>query len=89
MSNTLKGKSEFDNLQTLGQSFNDVDSTITTNGFLVGMVGRKITFATTTTTVANDTLSVAFSENGTALYTYKLIYTDSTQATIISAERTA
>ncbi len=89
MSNTLKGKSEFDNLQTLGQSFNDVDSTITTNGFLVGLVGRKIDFTVSTTSIAGDTLTVAFSENGTALYTYKLIYTDGSQGTILSAERTA
>lgn len=89
MSNTLKGHSEFDNLQTLGQSFNDVDSTITTNGFLVGLVGRKIIVTISTTSISNDTQSFAFSENGTALYTLKLIFTDSTYSQLISAERTA
>lgn len=89
MSNTLKGHSEFDNLQTLGQAFNDVDSTLTTNGFLVGLVGRKVTVTISTTTISNDTQSFAFSENGTALYTLKLIFTDATYNQLMSAERTA
>jgi hypothetical protein len=87
--NTLKGKSDYDNLQTLGQAFNDVDSTITTNGFLVGLVGRKVTVTISTTTSSNDTQSFSFSENGTPLYTLTLIFTDSTYSQLLSAERTA
>lgn len=87
--NTVKGKSEYDNLQTLGQAFNDVDSTITTNGFLVGLVGRKVTVTISMTTVTGDTQSFAFSENGIALYTLKLIFTDATCTQLMSAERTA
>lgn len=89
MSHTLKGLSERDANQTLKSSYNDIDASLTSTGFLTGLVGRKMVFTISTTTVSNDTVSIAFSENGTALYTYKLIYTDSTQATIISAERTA
>lgn len=89
MSNTTKGLSDFDGTQTLRSAFNDVDSTLTTNGFLVGLVGRKVVVTISTTTVSNDTQSFAFSENGTALYTLKLIFVDSTYAQLVSAERTA
>lgn len=87
--NTLKQLSEFDGTQTLRQALNDVDSSYTTSGFLTALVGRKIIFTTTTTTVSGDTLNLAFSENGIALYTLQLIFTDGTQATIISAARIA
>lgn len=89
MSDTRKPFSEYDANQALQQSFNPVDGTLSTNGFLVGLVGRKITQTITTTTVTGDTSIFAFSENGIALYTYTVIYTDGTQTTFLSAERTA
>ena len=88
MSNTQKTMSERDANQTLQLSFNDVDASLTSAGFLVGKVGRKVVLSFSTTSVANDTQTYAFSENGTALYSLKLIFTDSTYATMISAERT-
>lgn len=87
MSNTNKRFSEFDANQTLQASFNDVDASLTTSGFLTGKVGRKIEQTITTTTSPNDTLIFTFSENGTELYQYKIIYTDNTYTTMISAER--
>ena len=87
MSNTTKGFSERDAGQTQQLSFNDVDASITTAGFLVGKVGRKVVLTISTTSVSNDTQTFAFSENGTALYSLKLIFTDSTYATLVSAER--
>ena len=42
-----------------------------------------------TTTVPNDTETYAFSENGTPLYSLKVIYTDGSRATFMSAERVA
>lgn len=89
MANTLKQLSEFDGTQTLRQSLNDVDSSHTTSGFLTGVVGRSIGFTTTTTTVAGDTLVVAYTENAIALYTFTLVFTSATQQTLISATRTA
>lgn len=87
MSSTQKGFSERDPNQVLPLSFNDVDNSLTTAGFLVGKVGRKVTLTISTTTLSNDTQTFAFSENGVNLYSLKLIFTDSTYATLVSAER--
>lgn len=89
MANTTKRLSERDANQTLQGSFNDVDFSITTNGFLIGKVGRKVELQVTTTTVANDTAIYTFSENGTTLYQYTIIYTNGSRTLMLSAERTA
>lgn len=88
MANTTKPLSERDANQTLKHAYNDVDGSLTTNGFLVGKVGRKIIQTITTTNVPNDTVILNFYEDSDLLYQYKLIYTDNTQTTLISAERT-
>lgn len=87
--NTTKRFSERDSGQTLQASFNDVDSSLTTNGYLTGKVGRKITQTISTTTVVGDTATFQFLESGTLLYTLTIIYTDATQSIMLSAERTA
>lgn len=87
MSNTIKAPSDLDYSQTLQGAYNDVDATLSTNGFLVGKIGRKVVVTVSTTTVANDTETYAFSENALALYSLKLIYTDGTRANLLSAER--
>ena len=89
MANTTKGLSERDYQQTLKASFNDIDSSLTTNGYLTGKIGRKIVQAITTTTVTDDTAIFTFSESGTMLYQLTIIYTNSSQSVMISAERTA
>lgn len=88
MARTNKPLSDQDPQQTLQYAFNDVDATLTTNGFLVGEVGRKITLTVSTTTVANDTYTYSFYDPlSVLLYQIQLIYTDATQATLISATR--
>jgi hypothetical protein len=89
MSQTTKKLSERDANQTLQASFNDIDSSITTNGFLTGKVGRKITQTISQTTVPGDTATFSFLESGTLLYTLTIVYTDSSQSVMLSAERTA
>jgi len=89
MSDSLKQMSDRDAAQVQRFVFNDSDKSLTTNGFLVGMVGRKITQVISTTTVANDTATFTFIENGTTLFQYTLIFTDGTQSVMLSAERTA
>lgn len=89
MSNTTKRLSERDGQQTLQLSFNDVDASLATTGFLTAKVGRKVTLTILTTNIVNDTEAYAFSESGIALYTYVLIYTSSSRTTLISAERIA
>lgn len=89
MSNITKSLSERDANQVLQSIYNQVDASITTAGFLVGKVGNKIALTISTTTITNDTETYAFTENGTALYSLKIIYTDGNRTTLVSAERTA
>ena len=86
---TSKPKSQQDANQTLQYAFNDVDATLSVNGFLVGKVGHRITRTVTTTSQPNDTEVYAFSDSGTPLYTLTIVYTDGSQATMLYAERSA
>lgn len=70
-------------------AYNDVDKSLTVNGFLVGKVGAKVDATIATTNVANDTIIFNFSDNGTALYEITVVYTDGTRSDLLSAERTA
>lgn len=80
--------SERDANQTLQSAYNDVDATISTNGFLVGKVGNKIILAVTTTTSPNDTYTYSFfTDLTTQLYQLQVIYTDSSQTQLVSATR--
>lgn len=65
-------------------AYNDVDKTISTNGFLVGKIGARVDAAT-----AGDTTVFTFSDNGVFLYEITVVYTDASQTTLLSAERTA
>jgi hypothetical protein len=87
MSITQKPLSHLDYEQTMQSSYNDVNATLSVDGFLTGKIGRKVELAISTTTIANDTEVYSFSESGTALYALKIIYTDGTRAQMISAER--
>lgn len=89
MSKTSKRSTRKDGMQTLQMAYNDVDASLTTNGFLVGKVGHKVTLDIQTTTVINDTELYSFFDNTELLYQIKLIYTDETKAILISAERVA
>lgn len=87
MSNTTKRLSDVDANSALRGAFNDADMSLTINGYLVGVVGRKVTMAISTTSVANDTETYTFSENATNLYAIKVIYTTGTRDVFLSAER--
>ena len=78
---TTKQPSDLDYSQAIQTSFNDVNATISTDGFLVGKVGRRFDLAISTTTVSNDTETYTFSENGTTLYVIKIVYTDGSRST--------
>lgn len=93
---TTKPLSERDGNQVLQGAFNDVDKTISTNGFLVGKVNHKITRVDTnpiflTGLQAGDDYS--FFDNSVGgpglLYTLRLIFSDATRGTLVSAERVA
>lgn len=87
MSNTIKPFSEFDNQQIHQKSFNQESGTIGVDGFLAGLVGRRIDLAISTTTIGSDTETYSFSENGTPLFSYKVVYTDGSRSLILYAVR--
>ncbi len=86
---TKKGLSERDGSQVLQAAANDANGTLGVDGFLAGKVGRKVVLSISTTTVANDTETYVFSENGISLISYEIIYTDGNRTLMISAERIA
>lgn len=85
MIKTEKLMSDRDANQTLRFVYNDVDASVTTNGFLIAKVGRKVEIDVSGGSVAVYT----FKENGVTLYQYTLTYTDASRVQLISAERTA
>lgn len=87
MANTTKGLASIEGNQALQGAINISDMSLSTSGFLVGKVGRKIDVAISTTNVANDTETYSFSESGSALYALRLVYTSGTRETLLSAER--
>ncbi len=86
---TLKPASDLDSTQNIQRSYNDVNASLTMDGFLTGLVGRRIDLAISTTNLTNDTETYTFSENGTQLYIYKIVYTDGSRSTMLYALRTA
>lgn len=87
---TSKRLSERDAAQVSQSIYNQIDASITTSGFLSAKIGNKITFTISTTSVTGDTNTVSFfDQQTTLLYSLKLIFSDATQGTLLSAERTA
>jgi len=89
MAESTKPLSEYDYQQVFQKAYNKESSTIGIDGFISGVIGRKISVAISTTTIADDTETYSFSENSKALYTITVIYTDGTRETLLSVERTA
>lgn len=87
MSQINKPMTKRDDEQVLRSVYNDVNATISVDGFLTGKVGNKVEMAISTTNVANDTETYTYSDNATSLFAIKIIYTDGTRATMLSAER--
>lgn len=91
MAKTVKILSGLDANQTLQGAYNDVDGSLTANGYLVGKVGRRVTLAISTTTAAGDTETYTFAEhNGVAyidLYAIKIVYTTGDRDVLLYAER--
>lgn len=89
MADTTKPLSDRDYAQALQSSYNQVNATMSVDGFIVGKVGHKVTLAISTTTIANDTETYSFSDGATPLYQIRIIYTDGSRALLLSAERIA
>lgn len=86
---TVKPASNLSSENVLRSAHNEVNASLSTDGFLVGKVGRRIQLVISTTTIANDTEAYTFIEDGVTLYVITVIYTDGTRETLLSAERTA
>lgn len=89
MSLTTKQPTKLDYEQSIQGAYNDVNATLSVDGFLTGKVGHKVSLALATTTIADDTEIYSFEDNGTLLYQITIIYTDGSRSLMISAERTA
>ena len=86
MPNTNKPGSKLDYEQTLQKSYNDVNSTLSVDGFLVGKVGHRVELAIT----GGDTIETyTFKDGSTVLYIIQVVYTDSSRTTMSSATRIA
>lgn len=86
-----KPASDQDATQTHQLSFNDNTFTHMVDGFLSGLVGRRIAESISTTTIVNDTENYVFSENfgASPLMTIQIVYTDGSRTTMLYAQRTA
>lgn len=84
---TQKSQSHLDGDQVLKSAFNKEDSSLSTSTFLTAKPGRKIEQLISTTTITDDTETFTYSENGTTLYVMRIIYTDGSRETFLSAER--
>lgn len=84
---TNKLMSQKDADQSIRSAYIDDNGTISIDGFLAGKVGRRVDVGISTTTMANDTTTFSFSENGNPVLALKLVYTDGTQAQLLFAVR--
>ena len=87
MNSTTKTASNLSSENVLRSAHNEVDASITTNGFLVGKVGHKVTTALSTTNLADDTVTFTFFDDAVQLYQIKIIYPAAQTVDFISAER--
>ena len=86
MSITQKRASEFDQQQIIQKIYNEAGM-ICTEGWVTGLVGRRITPTIGTTNVADDTEIYTYSENGVILVVLHNVYTDGARTTVLYTER--
>lgn len=84
MANTTKPMSDRDASQTLQKSFNDVNDTLSVDGFVVGKVGRAVQRNVISATVDD----YEFYEGATLLYTLRVTYSNSGHDDVNRVERT-
>jgi hypothetical protein len=85
MSNTTKQASKLDFEQVIKSASTDELATIATSGFVQSKVGHKIQ----KTIIDSVTDDYSYYNGAVLLMTLRIIYDDSTKATVLSAERTA
>lgn len=85
MSLTTKPPTKLDYEQAIQGSFNDMNSTLSVDGFIVGKIGHKIV-RSEPSAVAED---YEFYDDVTLLYTIRITYTDALKQTLLSVQRIA
>lgn len=85
MSLTTKPPTKLDYEQAIQGSFNDMNSTLSVDGFIVGKIGHRIVRSEPSAS-AED---YSFYDNATLLYTIRITYTDALKQTLLSVERIA
>lgn len=85
MAKTTKEQSKLDYEQVIKNSSTDELATIATSGFVQSKVGHKIE----KTVINSTTDDYSYYNGATLLMTLRIIYDDSTKASVTSAERTA
>lgn len=85
MSLTTKPPTKLDYEQAIQGSFNDMNSTLSVDGFIVGKVGHKIVRSEP----SSSSEDYSFYDNATLLYTIRITYTDALKQTLLSVERVA
>ena len=89
MSITTKQPTKLDYEQSIQGAYNDVNATLSVDGFLAGKVGHKVSLTLDETDNPDDTEIYTFEDNGTILYQITIIYTDDSRSLMKSAARTA
>jgi FKBP-type peptidyl-prolyl cis-trans isomerase (trigger factor) len=85
MSITTKKPTKLDYEQAIQGSFNDVNSTLSVDGFIVGKVGHKIVKENFSATEED----YSFYDNTTLLYKLRITYTSALKQDLASVERIA
>ncbi len=85
MAHTTKQLSDRDADQTLQSAYNEVDASITTNGFLIGKVGHKIVRTIQSGTVDD----YSFYDGSVLLYTLRITYNNTNHDEMNQSERIA
>lgn len=85
MAETSKRLSEKDYSQTLQGAYNEVDKTLSVNGFIVGKVGHKVV-RTDYLTTGDD---FSFYDGAALLYTIRVNYTTAAKSVLDYVERIA
>lgn len=83
MARTSKKETPYNTGNVLSSTYNSVDKSITTAGFLVGKVGHKIERVIVDTYVDD----YKYYDESTLLYTLRITYSDTAKTEFVSAER--
>jgi len=93
MSQTFKQTTDYDHTQVLRKIYGEAGA-ISVEGWVFGLVGRRISVSITTTTIANDTEVYSYSELNDEnvrvdILQVRNVYTDGTRNLMLYSERIA